>query len=96
MVNGVTSTGFVFNYDERNLDDVRLVDVLAVACDPDSTDLDRISSASKVVGMLLGKRLKAELFDFIGQKNDGRVPMAELELHLSEIMAAARKDAEKN
>lgn len=96
MIEGVTSSGFAFAYDERNLDDVRLVDVLAVACDPEASDVEKISSASKVVGMILGPQLKRQLYDFIGEKHEGRVPQRELEEHLAEIMAAARKDAEKN
>ena len=96
MVKGTTSTGFEFEYDERRLDDVRYVDVLAIACDDEVSDLDRIKAISALTGMLLGKELKQALYEHIGASHEGRVPPAELNQQLSEIMAAARRGAEKN
>lgn len=96
MIKGTTATGFEFEYDERRLDDVRYVDVLAVACDEEASDLDRIKATSTLTEMLLGKEFKAKLYAFIGERNEGRVPPAELNLYLGEIMAAARRGAEKN
>ena len=40
--------------------------------------------------------LKEKLYDHIGSAHDGRVPREDAEAALSEIMAAAGKDAEKN
>lgn len=96
MVKGKTSSGFEFEYDEQRLDDVRLVDVLAVAVDPESLEVARVSAASKVVELLLGKELKQKLYNFIGEKYEGRVPKQELEAHLAEIMSAAKANALKN
>lgn len=96
MINGKTSAGFEFSFDETRLDDMRFVDVLAVVVDPAAPEFDRIAGASKLTEMLLGKELKAQLYQFIGAQHDGRVPRAELEQALTEIMAAGGKDAEKN
>lgn len=96
MVKGTTSTGFEFEYDPRRLDDMRFVDVLAVAIDPDRDHFDTISALSKLTDMLLGKELKERLYAHIGASNDGRVPQLELQQALTEIMSAAGKDAEKN
>lgn len=96
MVKGKTSTGFEFEYDELRLDDVRFVDVLAVACNDEAHDVDRIRATSKLTDMLLGKELKASLYDFIAAQNDGRVPPVVLNQHLGEIMSAAKRGAEKN
>lgn len=94
MIKGKTSTGFEYEYDEARLDDMRFVDVLAVVVDPDAPPFDKIAGASKLLTMLLGEDLKKQLYDHIGKEHDGRVPRAELEKALEEIMQA--KDAEKN
>lgn len=96
MTNGITSSGFAFCFDESRLDDMRFVDILATVVDPDAAEFDKIAGASKLVEMLLGKELKNDLYRFIGQSHDGRVPRAELEQALQDIMASAGKDAEKN
>ena len=97
MKKGCTSSGFAFEYDEARLDDMRFVDILAVVLDPEAPEFDKISGASKLVTMLLGPELKAKLYAHIGEAHEGRVPRAELEAALEEIMAAGSgKDAEKN
>lgn len=96
MVKGTTSGGFAFEYDEGRLDDMRYVDILAVVIDPEAPQFDKISGASRLLTMLLGPEMKKALYDHIGAKHGGRVPRAELETALEEIMAAAGKDAEKN
>ena len=94
MITGTTSTGFVYEYDETRLDDMRFVDVLAVVVDPEAPQFDKISGASKLLTMLLGDDMKKALYEHIGASHGGRVPRAELEAALGEIMQA--KDAEKN
>ena len=96
MIKGTTSAGFEFSFDETRLDDMRFVDVLAVVVDPDAKEFDRIAGASKLTEMLLGKELKAKLYQFIGAQHEGRVPRADLEQALMEIMSAGGKDAEKH
>ena len=94
MIRGTTSTGFAYEYDETRLDDMRFVDVLAVVVDPDASPFNKISGASKLLTMLLGPEMKEALYAHIGKAYNGRVPRAELEQALEEIMQS--KDAEKN
>lgn len=96
MVKGTTSGGFAFAYEAERLDDMRYVDILAVVIDPEAPRFDKIAGASKLLTMLLGPGMKKALYDHIGAQHGGRVPRAELETALEEIMAAAGKDAEKN
>ena len=96
MTKGITSNGFAFEYDEQRLDDMRFVDLLAAVADESAPLLDQVSGMSRLLTMLLGADLKASLYDHIGKAYDGRVPRAEVETALMEIMRAAGKDAEKN
>ena len=96
MKKGVTSTGFTYEFDEARLDDMRFVDVLAVVLDPEAPEFDKISGASRLLTMLLGPELKKELYAHIGSAHEGRVPRAEMEKALMEIMNGSGKDAEKN
>lgn len=96
MVKGKTTDGFEFEYDESRLDDMRFVDILAVVVDEEASLFDKVRGASNLLTMLLGPELKARLYEHIGSRNDGRVPRADMEAALEEIMAAAGKDAEKN
>lgn len=96
MKNGITSTGFEYEFDERNLDDMRFVDVLTVVVDDNSSMLDKLSGISKLLTMLLGEEQKKALYEHIGKSYDGRVPRDALENALEEIMNGAGKDAEKN
>lgn len=96
MRKGVTSTGFAYEFDEARLDDMRFVDALAVVLDPEAPEFDKISGASRLVSMLLGPDLKKKLYAHIGAAHEGRVPRAELEKALMEIMSGSGKDAEKN
>ena len=94
MRRGTTSTGVRYEYDEKRLDDMRFVDVLTVVLDPDATLLQKCSSVSTLIGMLLGPDLKAQLYEHIGQRFDGRVPRAELEKALEEIMQDSGAESE--
>lgn len=98
MTKGTTSGGFAFEFDENRLDDMRFVDVLATVTDESTSLADRLSGASRLVEMLLGKDQKAALYAHIGAKHDGRVPRAEFEGALYEIMQAGAggEDAAKN
>ena len=96
MKNGKTSTGFSFRFDERRLDDMRFVDVLAVVVDEKSSVLDKLVGSSKLLTMILGEEQKEALYEHIGERYDGRVPREELEKALEEIMNSAGGDAEKN
>lgn len=86
MKTGSTSTGFKFSFDEANADDMRFVDLIAAISDETTPDFERLAGCSKLVELLLGKEQKAALYDHIGKANNGRVPYAELEKALAEIM----------
>jgi hypothetical protein len=94
MIKGTTSTGFAYEYDEERLDDMRFVDVLAVVVDPEAPRFDKIAGASQLLTMLLGPDMKKALYEHIGQNYGGRVPRADLEKALEEIMQ--NKDDAKN
>lgn len=96
MKRGTTESGFAFSFDEAVLDDMRFVDVLAEIVDPDSTEIDTITATSKLSTMLLGKEQKKKLYEHIGSKHKGRVPVAKLSAEIFEIIRQAGKDAEKN
>ena len=96
MKRGTTVSGFAFEFDECVLDDMRFVDVLAEIVDPDVSDVATLSATSKLAAMLLGKEQKKKLYDHIGAKHGGRVPVAELSAEVFEIIRANGKDAEKN
>lgn len=94
MIKGITSTGFEYEYDAERLDDMRFVDVLAVVVDPKGPAFEKIAGLSQLLTMILGADMKKALYEHIGKKYKGRVPRADLQQALEEIMQA--KDAEKN
>ena len=97
MKHGTTSSGFAYEFDEAKLDDMRFVDILAVVVDEkNASPLDKIVGASKLLLMMLGEAQKEALYKHIGERYDGRVPRAELEKALEEIMSGAGEEAEKN
>ena len=89
MRKGTTSSGFAYEFDETRLDDMRFVDILTVVLDPEAQQFDKIAGVSTLIGMLLGQEMKADLYAHIGKRFDGRVPRAELEKALEEIMSGA-------
>ena len=88
MKTGTTSTGFAFKFDERNADDMRMVELIALGDDETASEFQKLAASSKVLEMLLGKEQKAALYDHIGKSNDGRVPLADLLKAMAEIMNA--------
>lgn len=88
MKTGTTSTGFAFQFDERNADDMRMVELIALGDDDTASEFQKLAASSKILEMLLGKEQKAALYDHIGKSNDGRVPLADLMKAMAEIMNA--------
>lgn len=88
MKKGTTSTGFAFTFDERNADDMRMIELIAISDDDSASEFQKLAASSKILEMLLGKDQKAALYDHIGQFHDGRVPVADLMNALKEIMTA--------
>ena len=88
MKTGTTSTGFAFTFDERNADDMRMIELIALGDDPNATEFQKLAASSKILEMLLGKEQKSALYEHIGGFHDGRVPVADLMTPLKEIMSA--------
>lgn len=95
MRKGTTSSGFAFEFDEANADDMRLVDALAIMMDGDAYSFEVISASSRATELLLGRGQKRALYKHIGKSYDGRVPAKALMDELEEIMNSG-EDAEKN
>lgn len=96
MKKGTTKSGFAFEIEEKVLDDMRVIDVLAEIVDPEASDVATLTATSKLSGLILGKEQKKKLYDHIAAQNEGRVPVKELTTTIFEIIGASGKDAEKN
>lgn len=88
MKTGTTSTGFAFSFDERNADDMRMIELIALSDDESASEFQKLAATTKILEMLLGKEQKTALYEHIGQFHDGRVPVGELMEALKEIMNA--------
>lgn len=86
MRDGVTKTGFSYSYDESRLDDMRMVDILAVVMDEDAAPYAKLRASSQLVGKLLGEEAKEQLYEHIGESYEGRVPYAALSAEINDIM----------
>lgn len=96
MRKGKTSSGFVYEFDETRLDDMRFVDVMAVVVDENAKEFDQIVAVSKLVEMLLGKDLKEKLYTHLAKQNGGRVPISAFKNALQEIMTGSGEVELKN
>lgn len=95
MKTGTTSTGFQYEFDERNANDMRFVDLIANISAEETPEFEKIAGLSRMLEMLLGKEQKVALYEHIGLRNEGRVPPADLEIALAEILRGGG-DAVKN
>lgn len=86
MREGVTKTGFSYFYDESRLDDMRMVDILAVVMDEDAAPYAKLRASSQLVEKLLGEEAKEQLYQHIGESHEGRVPYAALSAEINDIM----------
>jgi len=92
---GTTSNGFNFEFDEARADDMRFVELIVTTMDETASEFDKLAAVTKMIEMLLGKEQKKALFEHIGKSYDGRVPFAEVNKALNEIMQGGG-DAVKN
>ncbi len=72
MRKGTTASGFSFEIDERNLDDMRFTDAFGALMDENASQAEKIMAQPVAFDMLLGKAQKKRLYDFIAEKNGGR------------------------
>lgn len=96
MITGKTTSGFEFAFEPTVMDDMRLVDTMAVILSPGVSKSEALAANSKAAVLILGPEQKAALYEHIGRLHEGRVPVAAFAAELGEIMAAPGKDAEKN
>ena len=88
MVNGVTKSGFHFSVDEKCMNDMELVDVLA-----DNT-MDDAFKMSMVVKKILPLEQRAALYDHV--RVDGRVPVDAVVAAVEDIFAALGKQGKNS
>jgi hypothetical protein len=89
MRTGKTSTGFEYQFDEQALDDMRFVDILTAVIDDETPLLDKLHGTAELIRLLLGDEQKKALYRHIGEQHGGRVPRADLEKALEEIMSSS-------
>lgn len=87
MIKGKTESGFKFEYDENNLNDMEFLDALVDAESGDESAA--LKSYSLMVVKLLGKEQRKKLYDHV-RTEAGIVPVELVEKELTEMMAAAQ------
>ena len=93
MTNGTTSTGFVFQFDETALDDMRLIDALGESVDTSKGEIGQVMAISKLLTLLIGAEQKDRLYAHIGARHEnGRVPAMELRAELDDMVRQAGQD----
>lgn len=95
MTHNKTSTGFEFDFDPQRANDMRVLRHIRNLIDPDASPLQRTSALVDLPVLLIGEEQTEALYAHLGALNDGRVPPAELERELTEIMQGGG-DAGKN
>lgn len=81
-LNGKTSTGFEYEIETENLDDMNFIELLS---DVDTNPL----LLPKVIEFLLGKEGKKRLYDHVSE--NGRVPIKKIELEIADIIKSQEK-----
>ncbi|MBR3330716.1 MAG: hypothetical protein IKG25_05795 [Mogibacterium sp.] len=87
MRKGKTKTGFSFHLDPTDVQDMCVLDYLADVLDPESPEIRKIISMSKLTEKVLGQDQKKALYNHIAEKHDGKVPPAVLEAELTDILS---------
>lgn len=81
-----TSSGFSADFDEQNANDMRVLRHIRAIVDPEASPLQRTAALVDLPVLLLGETQTNALYDHLGSLNGGRVPPAELERELTEIL----------
>lgn len=81
MIKGETKTGFKFEFDEKRMDDMEFIEMLA------NIEND-VTMLPKVLNTILGVEQKQKLYDHVREK-DGRVPTEAVNNALEEMFDAA-------
>lgn len=88
MVEGTTSTGFKFKYDERILEDYRLLEVIGQFDETDSK-VRQAKALKDMVDYIFGDA-KAAFFEHIQSQNDGYMPIEKIQSEIIEIINASK------
>ena len=78
MYSGITSSGFEYKIDEKNADNMELVDAVS-----DVTEGDKLA-ISRVCRLILGTDQRKRLYDRL-RTEDGRVPIEDVTREIFEI-----------
>lgn len=81
-----TSTGFSADFDELNANDMRVLRHIRAIVDPEASPLQRTAALVDLPVLLLGETQTEALYAHLGSLNGGRVPPADLERELTEIL----------
>ena len=95
MRKGTTESGFKYEYDERRLNDMQLVDDFALMVDTNASVADQLMAQSRALDRILGKEMKAALYAHIAAANDGMVPPDILGNELNAILTGGKPSDKK-
>lgn len=96
MIKGTTKSGFAYEVAETALDDMRIVDAMAIAMDDDADNAERLAANSTASVLILGKEQRTRLYEHIAARCKGRVPIAEFEAELANILNGIGENKGKN
>ena len=86
MKHGTTRSGFTYDFDEQRANDMRVLKHVHSCLDPEASPLEKTSALLDLPGLLLGKEQTDALYNHLAGLNGGRVPPADLERELIDIM----------
>ena len=92
MKTGTTSTGFVYEFDEKRLDNLELVEQLGILAGDDVSDFQRTVALPKAIAMILGAEGKNALYAHLKALHDGIVPIEAANVEIVEIMGLDGKN----
>ena len=95
MRKGTTESGFKFEYDERRLNDMRLVDDFALMVNESTPITEQLMAQSRALERILGKEMKEALYKHIAEANDDMVPPDILANELNSILAGGKPNDKK-
>lgn len=81
-----TSTGFSADFDEQSANDMRVLRHIRAIVDPEASPLQRTAALVDLPVLLLGEKQTEALYAHLGSLHGGRVPPADLERELTEIL----------
>lgn len=86
MRNGTTLSGFTYEFDETRANDMHVLEHVITLVSDSASLLERTASLLALPRMLLGEDQTRALYAHLERLHDGRVPPAELEKELTEIL----------